>query len=78
MFDIWSLVHFGFGLWTGQRGWSVAKLLLVHTAWEVFEAKVCERHLNEALPWMFYSEPLVNRVGDTLSAGAGWALTRPR
>ena len=77
-FDAWSIAHLAFGLWAGDRKWSLGKLLLVHTAWEVFEATVCERHLNRAFPWAFYGEPLSDRIGDTACATAGWLLTRDR
>ena len=75
-FDIWSLAHVGFGIWAGDKGWSLKKLLVWHTAWEVFEATVCERHLNRAFPWAFYREPITDRIGDTLSASAGWLVAR--
>ena len=83
-FDAWSLAHLAFGMWAGDRGWGLGKLLVAHTAWEFTEKYFCERYLQPVLtrhpvynfPGIFYYEPLTDRIGDTLSASAGWALTR--
>ena len=69
--DIYTLAHFVFGVWAGDRKWSVGKLLVAHTAWEFFECYVCEPHFRRILPGVFYHEPLSDRVGDTLAASAG-------
>jgi hypothetical protein len=73
-FDGFSLVHLAFGAWAASHGVTFRDLLIVHTAWEVIEAFFIERYFGT--PVTFRPEPLGDRIGDTISAAAGWALVR--
>lgn len=72
MFDRFSIVHAGFGVWAGARGFGFVPTLLMHTAWEFFEAFIMERVSPDR--FVFAPEPFHNRVGDTISCMAGWSL----
>lgn len=74
--DLWTLVHLGFGAWAGSEGWSLGKLLVVHTAWELVEAGVIEPQRRGQPAASFGPEPWTDRLLDTGAAAAGWALTR--
>lgn len=74
-FDRFSIVHAGFGVWAGARGFGFLPTLALHTVWEIIEAVVHERYSRDH--FTFQPEPMMNRIGDTVSCMAGWALNLP-
>jgi hypothetical protein len=72
LFDRFTIVHAGFGVWAGARGFGLLPVLVMHTAWELFEAFVMERADPDR--FIFQREPMRNRVGDTIACLGGWSL----
>lgn len=70
--DRFTVVHAGFGVWAGARGFGLVPTLILHTLWELFEAYVMERADPDR--FVFSRENFANRVGDTLACLAGWSM----
>jgi len=74
MFDRFSIVHAGLGVWAGSKGFGLIPVLIGHTVWEIFEA-----HAKKAAPGAFYPfaspDDLSNSVGDTLAMLLGWSFS---
>lgn len=73
MFDRFSLVHAGFGVWAGARGFGLIPLLVMHTVWELLE-NAAKRRYGAAFPFAS-PDSVTNSIGDTLAALAGWSLS---
>ena len=73
LFDRWSIVHAGVGVYLGWHGIGLIPLLLVHTAFEWFENAYLKGQHPEMFPHPSV-DTLWNSLGDTLAVMAGWAL----
>ncbi len=75
--DAYSLLHFAVGV--VARHWSVGFLLwmIVHTVFEIVEnTKQGMDFINKYITWWpggkDYADTLLNNLGDTVYAAAGW------
>jgi hypothetical protein len=73
MFDRFSLVHLGVGVWVGSRGFGLIPALLAHTIFEIAENTIKRAH-PDPFPWPSPDSP-ANSVGDTIAFMSGWALS---
>ena len=73
MFDRFSLVHLGVGVWLGSRGFGLIPVLVGHTIFELLENGIKWKH-PDSFPWPSPDSP-ANSVGDTISCLAGWSLS---
>lgn len=72
-FDLFTVVHFAFGIWAGQY-LSLSQLALLMVTWEVIE-----RPAKENFPGFFIhpgQDSLANSTTDVVSALAGAAVTK--
>ena len=75
LLDEWSFVHLSGGIIAAQTGLSLPQFLVLHTIFEVIE------NADQGSGWLskigldrVSGDSLLNVVGDTASAAAGWYL----
>lgn len=73
LFDRWSVVHAGFGVYLGWHGMGLIPLLLVHSLFEWYENAYLKAKFPEAFPHPSI-DTAYNSLGDTIAIVAGWAL----
>jgi hypothetical protein len=74
LFDVFSLVHLGGGIFFGAIGLGFFPMLALAVGWEF-----AERVLKDCIPHVFVhpaQDTIVNACGDILMAMAGWGIGR--
>ena len=73
LLDEWSFVHFAGGIVGAQTGLSLPLFLVLHTLFEIVENTDKGSGPLSKIGWdRTDGDTMVNVLGDTLSAAAGW------
>ena len=73
LFDRFSIPHAGLGVVAGSMGMGVLPLLAYHTIWEIVENYYLKKKFGYLFPDSS-ADTMVNMIGDTICAVAGWSL----